>query len=363
MSYKRASVAFGSLVGGRGRNREKVIQVRNPAAPDWVPAAKKEHADNPLHANPEGLSPLRAFMVADSEKEHKEDTTPKRAVTESTKAQAWLRKRWIAFSIAMLIIVSCLVANELVETDMGLNGWLTIGVAGSVVCLLIAGVMTPCVLLFLAISVLLVCKVVTPNEAWAGFSKPLVVAVQLLLVIAKALQESTLLSILVKKIGKPKNLLSALLMLLPPALILSAFITGLTGVVAILTPVVIQWSKGIGIPAKRLLLPMNYAVMLGASTTLLGNSCNLILGSLQENMEPVDGRCAYFDVIMPARAGLPVAIAGLLTIILCAPYLPGNKLAADKLAEKLKLFTATMRVPPGSKLVGTCFCSLGLFPR
>jgi hypothetical protein len=361
-SYKRASVAFGSLVGRRHKVENPIS---NPAAPpQWELANRKGEiqSDKP---NLDSLSPLRAFITADASdmdraKEEASKQDSQKPVSEIAKARKWLQKHVRSISVAMVTFISCLVANKLVATDMGFNGWLTLGVTGAVVSLLVGEVMAPCILLFLAVAFLLVCKVMTPRLAWSGFSKPLVVAIQMLLIVAKGLEESSLLSMAVKKLGKPTTLQGALVTILPLALTVSAFVTGLSGVTAIFAAAVIEWSKQIGVPAKRMLLPMNYAVMLGAATTLLGNSCNLILSSLQESMEPYQGRCVYFDVFMPARAGVPVAIVGLVVIICGAPFLPSDKIAADKLADKLKLFTATMRVPPGSTLVGKLVRDAGL---
>src|SRR3546814_15042178 len=59
----------------------------------------------------------------------------------------------------------------------------------------------------------------------------------------------------------------------------SAFVNN-TPIVATVTAAVEHWSRRFGISPPQLLLPMNYATILGGMTTLLGTSTNLIVAGL-----------------------------------------------------------------------------------
>jgi di/tricarboxylate transporter len=105
-------------------------------------------------------------------------------------------------------------------------------------------------------------------------------------------------------IGQPKTARSALLRLLTPVTVLSAFLNN-TPVVAMFMPIIEDICKRSRISPAKLYMPMAFAATFGGVCTLVGTSTNLIVqGLLLENGRP---GMSMFDL---AWVGLPCAVAG-----------------------------------------------------
>src|SRR3546814_14185958 len=84
----------------------------------------------------------------------------------------------------------------------------------------------------------------------------------------------------------------------------SAFVNN-TPIVATVTAAVEHWSRRFGISPSQLLLPMNYATILGGMTALLGTSTNLIVAGLV-----VAAGLPALDMFDPLGVGLAALLAG-----------------------------------------------------
>ena len=116
-------------------------------------------------------------------------------------------------------------------------------------------------------------------------------------------------------LGTPSNLVNAQLRLMLPIALISAFMNN-TPVVAIMIPIVQQWSKRIDIPPSQLFIPLSFASILGGTCTLIGTSTNLVVaGKAEEDLGIVIG---IFDL---ATVGVPVLFTGIIYVILFSPYL------------------------------------------
>src|SRR3546814_17380841 len=89
----------------------------------------------------------------------------------------------------------------------------------------------------------------------------------------------------------------------------SAFVNN-TPIVATVTAAVEHWSRRFGISPSQLLLPMNYATILGGMTTLLGTSTNLIVAGLV-----VAAGLPALDIFAPLGVGLAALLAGSLYLL------------------------------------------------
>ena len=189
--------------------------------------------------------------------------------------------------------------------------------------------------------VLLLGQVLTPKEAFAGFSNGGVLTILFLYVIAGALQATQLSTALARPLfsrGNP-SLTWRLARLLTPLTALSAF-TNNTTIVAALVPVIRKWARQNSHPASKYLLPLSYATILGGLCTLVGTSTNLILhGFLLEMGHP---GFSFFDLSV---LGLPVAFIGLLYIIFIAHrLLPANREPFQNLGSSTREFVVEMKV-------------------
>ena len=117
-----------------------------------------------------------------------------------------------------------------------------------------------------------------------------------------------------------------------PLAIISAFLNN-TPVVAIMIPIVLAWCRKAGLPRGHLFIPLSYASILGGTVTLIGTSTNLVVAGKQQERFPNDPKLGIFGL---ALYGVPVALAGIVYIILFAPKLlpgGGKKKAARKCAR------------------------------
>ena len=140
---------------------------------------------------------------------------------------------------------------------------------------------------------------------------------------------------------------------------LSAFINN-TPIVVVMLPVMIQLARQMGVAPSRLLMPMAFAAVLGGCISLVGTSTNLVVDGVarQAGLGP-------FGIFEMTPLGLPLAIAGLIYLILLGPrMLPDRTSMAGLLSDKsrARFFTEAV-IPPDSNLIGREVLSVRLFQR
>ena len=136
---------------------------------------------------------------------------------------------------------------------------------------------------------------------------------------------------------------AALVRLVVPVVFISAWLNN-TPVVLILIPIVASWSRKAGLAPGHLYMPLSFASILGGTTTLIGTSTNLVIAGKQRDSFPDDPPLRLFNV---TPYGVPVAMAGMLYLVLLAPsLLPGKaKTAAPCAAHPLPLRPTTGSAP------------------
>lgn len=165
---------------------------------------------------------------------------------------------------------------------LGWEAGLTVGVVVVLVVALVRDVARPDVLLMGGVGVLLIAGVLTPAEAFAGFSNSAVLTVAALYVVAAGVQRTDALATLDRVLfrrAKRRGLTLARFML--PTAVLSGFLNN-TPIVAMLTPRLQQWAQRRGISASKLMIPLSYAAIAGGMLTLIGTSTNLVVSGLLE---------------------------------------------------------------------------------
>lgn len=190
--------------------------------------------------------------------------------------------------------------------------------------------------------------ILTPAETFSGFANPVVAAVGALFMVSTALRETGALDMtLARALSRTGGVRRSMLRMTGPVAALSAFLNN-APIVAMMTPTVIDWARRHQIAASRFLIPLSYASILGSINTIIGTSTLLtVAGLVQEaGLRPMH----FFE---PAPVGLCVAAAGLLYLVFVAPgRLPSRMDAVEKLDEKSREYTASMRVRDGSPLDG-----------
>lgn len=237
------------------------------------------------------------------------------------------------------------------------QAWLTLAVTAGVVFILAKDYIAPWATMLGAVVLLLVAGVISPAEAFAGFSNAAPITVAALFVLARAADKTNALApILAATLGDAnqgrRRLLARLMF---PSAALSAFLNN-TPIVAMLTPQVAQWAERRGQSPSRYLMPLSFAVILGGVITVIGTSTNLVVSGLME--EAGHPGIGMFEL---AKVGLPVAIAGIVIMLFTAPaLLPDRRPAAAQLSSNVREFVVHMRVVAGGPLDGRSVAEGGL---
>jgi len=186
-----------------------------------------------------------------------------------------------------------------------------------------------------------------PQQIFSGFGHEALVAICCLMILGRALMVTGALEPLARLLARlwAFNRHIALLILLASAMVLSAFIND-TPVVVVLMPVVIGLAMRAGQSPSRMLMPMNFAVVIGGMATTIGTSTNLLIVSLARDLgvPPID----MFE-FTPLVVG--PALLALAYLWLVAPRLLAH--GANPLADIApRRFDAILYIGPRSRARG-----------
>lgn len=208
---------------------------------------------------------------------------------------------------------------------------------------------SPDVVSLLAILALLLAGVLTPHEAFAGFSHPATVSVAAVLVLSSAVERTGVLSLLARRVlsplGRSEFLLTVVIMVF--IAFLSAFVNN-TAAVAIFIPVVLEVCRRTGAGPGRVLMPMSYAATFGGMCTLIGTSTNLVAHEFAR-AQGLTG----FTMFEPARVGLPMLAVGFVYILLVGRwFLPRGPAAETEAIGQTDPYLSELIVMRASPWVG-----------
>ncbi len=232
---------------------------------------------------------------------------------------------------------------------MSWQGWFTLAIVVVMVVALARDLVAPSVAVLGTVVVCMVIGIVTPAQAFAGFSSPAVITVAALYVVARGVEKSGALQPLVgATLGAGKTLRGSLARLAFPVAAVSAFLNN-TPIVAMLAPQVADWAERHRRAPSEFLIPLSYATMLGGIGTLIGTSTNLVVsGLLQASGQPA------LRLFEQTPMGLPVGIAGVVVLVVVGPWLlPKRRAPRSGLREDAREFVVTMEVKPRGTLDGT----------
>ncbi|MFN2227752.1 MAG: SLC13 family permease, partial [Anaerolineae bacterium] len=215
---------------------------------------------------------------------------------------------------------------------------------------------------------LILTGLITPAEAFAGFSSPAVITVWAIFIVSGGLFHTGVANLvgdrLLQVAGKS---LSRLLGLLMATVGLMSGVMNNVGATAVLLPAAVSISRRVRINPSRLLIPLAYGSLLGGMTTLIGTPPNILVSDAlrMAGLEPF----SLFDF---APVGLAVMVAGVAYMLLVGRRLlpdrdPVERLAGDgepdvdlvdfyRLGERL--FRG--RIHHGSPLIGKTLAESGL---
>ena len=154
-----------------------------------------------------------------------------------------------------------------------------------------------------------------PSELFAGLSNGGVITIAAMLVIAKGVFYTGVVSrVMYRLLSGVDSVRETLVRLIPPVGVLSGLINT-TPIMAMLIPATKELEQQSGIPARGVLLPIAHATTLAGSATLIGTSSNLLIAGIAK---PLGVNLSMFSFVPVA---VPVALAGWVVLLLTAPLL------------------------------------------
>lgn len=182
---------------------------------------------------------------------------------------------------------------------------------------LILDKMRPGIVLLSVVVVFMAAGIITPKQMVAGFSNRGMITVALLFLVSEGIRQSGALSAVVKKLlpGKGASVTKAQMRILPIVSGFSAFLNN-TPVVVIFAPILKNWSKKVGLPCTKFLIPLSYATILGGLCTLIGTSTNLVVHGMM-----IDRGLEGLKMFDLAYIGIPITVVGLAFIIIASKKL------------------------------------------
>lgn len=217
--------------------------------------------------------------------------------------------------------------------------------------LIVSGRAPAVLVLFSALLVAAAIGIATPDELFAGLSNAGVITIAAMLVIAKGVFSTGVISRVTYRLLSGVNSGSqALRRLIPPVGMLSALINT-ASIMAMLIPATKELEQQSGVPARGVLLPVTHATTLAGSVTLIGAGSNLLIAGIAE---AADIHLSMFSFVPIA---LPVALAGWAVLLLMAPRLQHNRPEAP--ARELT-WRAEFTLSNGADSIGRTPADLGL---
>lgn len=230
-----------------------------------------------------------------------------------------------------------------------LNAVFTLLIVGGAVYSFVREKFTPDLTALLAILALLITGVLSPAEAFAGFSHPATVSVAAVLVLSAGLQRTGALNWVARRVlgplGRSEFLLTATLMAV--IALLSAFVNN-TAAVAVFIPAVLETCRRSGARPGRILMPMAHAATFGGMCTLVGTSTNLVAHEYARS-QGLPG----FGMFELGKVGLPIlGIAFLYILAVGRWFLPRDKSGTPDAPAKAEDYLAEVEIQPGSSWIG-----------
>lgn len=162
--------------------------------------------------------------------------------------------------------------------------------------------------------------ILTPQEAFSGFSRAAVITILAIFILAEALRRTGVTeqvgNILLKVGGKSE--LHLIVAVMVAGAFLSLFMNNMAAA-AVLLPATAGAARKADVPASRVLIPLAFSTTLGGMATLLTTS-NIILSSMLN-----DNNLEGFSLIDFAPVGIPIVVVGIIyTAFVGRKFLPGE---------------------------------------
>lgn len=223
------------------------------------------------------------------------------------------------------------------------------------------------VVALLVLLALILTGLITPAEAFEGFSSPAVITVWAIFIVSGGLYYTGVANLLADRLLKVAGTKSSrLVAVLMGAVGLMSGVMNNVGATAVMMPAVTSMARSIRINASKLLMPLAFGSLLGGMLTLIGTPPNILVSDAlrMAGLEP-------FSLLDFAPVGAAALVVGIVYMAFVGYRLLPDRTPAERLAEAApdvdlvdlyrlgeRLFRA--RIPAGSPLIGKTLAESGL---
>jgi di/tricarboxylate transporter len=248
-----------------------------------------------------------------------------------------------------------LLNDNILLWGFSIDAWMTIATVMAVIIVMLTTKVRTDAVMLIAIGVLFVTGVLDAKETCSGFSAGTVVVTGVLAVVMAGLRYTGVLQWMLKHVfGLPDSYPTALLRMMVPVSMLSAFVSN-TMLTVLFGNVLKRWARKLNTVPSKLYLPMVYAVQMGGVCTLIGTSTNIVVADLYES---ATGKSMnMFSILMPGAACL---VVGILFIVAMRRWLPERK-SPEEAFETAFDYTVELLVPSDNPNICKTLGEAGLF--
>lgn len=254
---------------------------------------------------------------------------------------------------------------------MDLPSITTLALLGAAITLFISGRLRADLVALLILVTLAVTGIITPQEAFSGFSRSAVITILAIFILTGGLYRTGATRMLGRSLlrlagGRTGRRLVVIIMLAGATL---SLLMNNVAAAAVLLPAVMGISRQTRTPPSKLLIPLAYATLLGGMATLLTTVNILVSTGLR------DQGLAPFGLFDFAPVGVPIALAGILYMAALGLNLLPERSTREHLARLRRMRTDLaelyglrenlfeVRVRPDSPLSGRRLAESGLGER
>jgi di/tricarboxylate transporter len=234
---------------------------------------------------------------------------------------------------------------------------IVLGILAASLVLFVTEVIRMDLVALLVLGTLALSGLVTPPQAFAGFSNSAVITVWAMFILSEGLTRTGIANVISHQVMRlaGRREVPMIIVIMITAAVLSAFMNNI-GVAALMLPVVVDIARRTRLPVSRLLMPLAYSTLLGGLMTLIGTPPNLLVSeALTQN-----GHAPFALFDFTPIGGVVMIVGVIFVAVIGRLMLPTTKAERSKhlsqrsLRSRYKLQERTfmMRVPVDSVLVG-----------
>jgi di/tricarboxylate transporter len=228
---------------------------------------------------------------------------------------------------------------------------LVLGILAGAVVLFVSEKLRVDVVAMIVLATLGLTGLVTPEEAFSGFSSPAVITVWAVFIVSGGLTRSGVADLIARQVIRlaGDNQLRLTVLIMVTVGIMSAFMNNI-GAVAILLPAVMSVARTTDVPPSKLLIPLAWASLMGGNMTMIGTPPNILASSILESYGNIES-FGFFDF---TPMGVFVLGAGILYMVLVGRHLLPRRTPGGELVDSYPVqeYLTEVRVGDDSPLIG-----------